>query len=112
IQAIGPAVQAGAMPQEAAVGLLKSFARAFKLPRQAMDALDNLPEQAPPQQGNEAAAQAEAMKLQAEQQRTQADIQKTQLDGQIAAQKGRLDLIKMQREEERAAQQHAFDMEY
>src|SRR5690606_5135252 len=111
IQAIGPAVQTGAMPQEAAVGMMKAFARAFKLPRQAMDALDNLPEQAP-QQGNEAAAQAEAMKLQAEQQRTQADIQKTQLDGQIAAQKGKLDLVKMQREEERAAQQHAFDMEY
>lgn len=109
IQAIGPAVQAGAMPQEAAVGLLKSFARAFKLPRQAMDALDNLPEQAP-QQGNEAAAQAEAMKLQAEQQRTQADIQKTQLDGQIAAQKGQMEMQRMQMDAQLAAQEHQYKM--
>lgn len=113
IQAIGPAVEAGAMPQEAAVGMMKSFARAFKLPRQAMDALDNLPEgQKPQNQAAEMQQQAEAQKMQAEQAKTAAEMQRTQLDGQIAAQKGQMDLQKMQFDAQMAQQQHAFDMEF
>lgn len=107
IQAIGPAVQQGALPQEAATGMMKSFAQAFKLPRQAMDALESIPEQKQP---NDGAAQAEQMKMQAEQQRTQADLQKTQIDGQIAAQKGQMEMQRMQMDAQLAAQEHQFKM--
>lgn len=110
VAAVGPAVQQGALPQQAAVAMLKSFARVFKLPRQATDALDNLPEQG--QQGGEQQNQGEAIKAQAEQQKAAAQLQQTQMDGQIAAQKGQMDLQKMQLDAQMAQQQHAFDMEY
>lgn len=42
IQAVGPAVQAGAMPKEVVVELLLSFARNFKLGRQAEAAIESM----------------------------------------------------------------------
>jgi len=47
ITAVGPAVQAGFMPIDVATDLLTAFARAFKLGRQAEDALERLGQQAP-----------------------------------------------------------------
>ena len=46
ITAVGPAVQVGFMPVDVATDLLTAFARAFKLGRQAEDALERLGQQA------------------------------------------------------------------
>jgi hypothetical protein len=92
IQSIGPAVQEGFVPQKDAATLLKSFARSFKLGRDAEDAIESLGEQPPPQadpvQAQQAQAQAEQ---QAAQMKAQADMQaaqmKMQADQQIAQMK-------------------------
>lgn len=99
---------AGILPPEAGVSFMQALARGFKLPRQAMDALEQVASQPPKQ--DDGAAQAEAMKAQAEQARTQADIQKTQLDGQIAAQKGQMEAQRMQMDAVLAQQEHQFKM--
>lgn len=119
--------ESGMLPPGVGVTFMQALARGFKLPRQAMDALDEAGQNPP--QPNDGEQQAEAMKAQAEQARTQADIQKTQIDGQIAqqkaqsdaqrmqqeaqlaAQKGQMELIKMQREMERDEREHMFKME-
>ncbi|MGL5011804.1 MAG: hypothetical protein ACRC6I_18155 [Paracoccaceae bacterium] len=44
IQAMGPAVQAGTIPQDAALEIYASFARSFKLGKQVEDILDGLSE--------------------------------------------------------------------
>lgn len=90
VQSVGPAVQAGMMPPEIAVQLLTSFARAFKLGREAESALDawekalQAKAQQPPQPDPK--QQADQIKAQAEQAKAQATIQQTQMDGQIAQQ--------------------------
>lgn len=71
ITAVGPAVQAGVMPMDSATDLLTSFARHFKLGRQAEDALERMGQEArqPKPEGDDgaaAAAQAEAQLRQAE----------------------------------------------
>lgn len=110
--AIGPMSQgllqmteAGILPSEASIAFMQALARGFKLPRQAMDALDAAGTK-PKQEGPD----PEQMKAQAEQARTQADIQKTQLDGQIAMQKGQMEAQRMQMDAELAAQEHQFKM--
>ena len=66
IQSIGPAVQAGFVPQKEAATLLKSFARSFKLGRDAEDAIEQLGEVPPPQQpAQESPAAAEQVKAEA-----------------------------------------------
>lgn len=77
MQAVGPAVVSGAMPMDVATDLLTSFARSFKLGRQAEDALERMGEEArqPKPQGDDgaaAAAQAEAQAKQAEMQQAAA----------------------------------------
>lgn len=57
VQSIGPAVQSGMFPLPVAVDLLTAFSRAFKLGRQAEDALENLKQTAEQQ----AAQQQQAM---------------------------------------------------
>jgi hypothetical protein len=98
IQSIGPAVQAGFVPQKDAAVLLKSFARSFKLGRDAEDAIESLGAAQPPAQGDpQAAAQAAAeasraeaeMKAQAEQ---QAAERKAQVDYATAQLKAQTDL--------------------
>ena len=65
IQSIGPAVQAGFVPQKEAATLLKSFARSFKLGRDAEDAIEQLGEVPPPQQpAQQDPAKAEEIKAQ------------------------------------------------
>ena len=76
IQAVGPAVQAGALPMEVVGEMVQSFARVFKLGRGVEEAMAKLPQQVPPQadpnagqaQEMQAAQQAEMMKMQATQQ--------------------------------------------
>jgi len=78
ITAVGPAVEAGAMPMDVAADLLASFARRFKLGRSAENALDRLSKVAlqpkPPKEDPKAAdaklkAEAEQQKLGFEQQK-------------------------------------------
>ncbi|WP_448206484.1 hypothetical protein [Azospirillum sp. sgz302134] len=94
-QAIGPAVQSGDVPRDAAVKILAGLSRMFKLPREVNDALESLEKQ-PVQQGDpNAAAQAQAQQQQAQMQadmqakamelqaRTQADMQRAQLEADL-----------------------------
>lgn len=84
IQAVGPAVQAGAMPMDVVADLLTAFARNFKLGRQAEDALERMGKMAAqpaPQQDQGAAAKA-----QAEQQRVAMEMQAKQAEAQAKAQ--------------------------
>jgi hypothetical protein len=84
IQAVGPAVQAGAMPMDVVADLLTAFARNFKLGRQAEDALERMGKiaaQPAPQQDQGAAAEA-----QAEQQRLAMEMQAKQAETQAKAQ--------------------------
>jgi hypothetical protein len=79
IQAVGPAVQAGAMPMDVVADLLTAFARNFKLGRQAEDALERMGKiaaQPAPQQDQGAAAEAQA--------KEQADTQKLAMEAQNA----------------------------
>ncbi len=83
LQAVGPAVQAGAMPMDVATDLLTAFARSFKLGRQAEDALERMGEQSrqPAPQGDDGAAAA----AQAEQQRAMMEMQAKAAEQQQAA---------------------------
>jgi hypothetical protein len=80
MQAVGPAVLSGAMPMDVATDLLTSFARSFKLGRQAEDALERMGQEArqPKPQGDDgsaAAAQAEQHRAMMEAQAKQAEMQ-------------------------------------
>jgi hypothetical protein len=76
ITAIGPAVQAGAMPMDVVADLLTAFARSYKLGRQAEDALERLGQQArqPQPQGDDGAA-AEAAQADRDAQTSMAQMQ-------------------------------------
>jgi hypothetical protein len=86
IQAVGPAVQAGAMPMDVVADLLTAFARNFKLGRQAEDALERMGKiaaQPAPQQDQGATAEAQAKKAET-QAKAQADAQKLAMETQNA----------------------------
>lgn len=90
MQAIGPAVQAGALPVEVARTMLQSFARSFKLGRAVEDAIDSIGQQQPqdigaPQADAQADAQAAAQQ-QAQQQVQQEAQQQVQAEAQMKAQ--------------------------
>lgn len=79
IQAVGPAVQAGAMPMDVVADLLTAFARNFKLGRQAEDALERMGKlAAQPAPGADQAAQQQAAEAQAAQAEAQAKAQAEQ----------------------------------
>ena len=105
IQAIGPAVQAGAMPMDVVSDLLTAFARSFKLGRQAEDALERLGQQArqpQPESDNGAAAAAQAAQMEAQakaaemQMQQQAESARMELEGQKAQQDAALKAMDMQ----------------
>jgi hypothetical protein len=102
IQSIGPAVQAGFVPQKDAATLLKSFARSFKLGRDAEDAIESLGEAQPPPQADP--AQAQQAQAQADQQAAQ---MKAQADQQIAQMKMQADqqMAQMKAQAEAEAEQ-------
>lgn len=100
IQAVGPAVQAGAMPMDVVADLLTAFARNFKLGRQAEDALERMGKlAAQPAQGADQAAQQQA-EAQAEQQRVAMEMQAKQAEVQAKAQ---LEQAKLAMEQQRLA---------
>ena len=82
MQAIGPAVQAGALPVEVARTMLQSFARSFKLGRAVEDAIDSIGQQQPQAPG---APQADAQ-VAAQQQAQQEAQQQVQQEAQMKAQ--------------------------
>ncbi len=95
-QAIGPAVQTGAMPADVAIKLFMGLARPFKLGKQAEDALDAWEQQTtqkmeeqkanpqpPPPDPEQIKMQAEMQRAQAEMQAKQAELQQSgQIEGQ------------------------------
>jgi len=81
MQAVGPAVQAGAMPVEVARTMLQSFARSFKLGRAVEDAIDSIGQ---PQLQAPGAPQADAQA--AAQQQAQQEAAQAQQDAQMKAQ--------------------------
>lgn len=87
VQAVGPAVQQGALPMEVVTTMIKSFARTFKLGRDVEAAIDSIGQQAMAPSGQDKAAQEQA-KAQAEMQaRMQAEAQKLQVQAQADQQK-------------------------
>lgn len=111
-EAMGPGVQAGLIPIEAATDLLSAFARQFKLGRKAEDALDSIGKQKPQQQQEDPAAQAQAQAVQAETQaevqKAGAETQKIQAEAQAVQQDGQREDRRLQHdiETEGRKQQH------
>ena len=139
MQAVGPAVQAGALPVEVARTMLQSFARSFKLGRAVEDAIDTIGQSQPQapgapqadaqqqaqQQAQQEAAQAQAqaqaeaqaeaqMKAQSEQMKAQASMQGEQVRAQVSLQAEQVRAQAMlQAEQMRIAaenQRHAAEM--
>ena len=135
MQAVGPAVQAGALPVEVARTMLQSFARSFKLGRAVEDAIDTIGQSQPQapgapqadaqaaaqQQAQQEAAQAQAeaqaeaqMKAQSEQMKAQASLQGEQVRAQVSLQAEQVRAQAMlQAEQMRIAaenQRHAAEM--
>lgn len=98
MQMAGPAVQMGYIPMEAAKAMLLSAVRRFKMGREVEDALDQIGQQQPGQQGGQSdpAAQAEAMKAQAEmqsmQQQAQVEQAKAQAEMQVNQSRAQADM--------------------
>lgn len=118
-QAIGPAVQAGAMPPDVAIKLFMGLARPFKLGKQAEDALDAWEQQTtqkmeeqkanpqpPPPDPEQIKVQAEMQRAQAEMQAKQAELQQSgaiegqrlQLEAQDRAAKTQIEQQRIQLE--------------
>jgi hypothetical protein len=109
-QAIGPAVQTGAMPPDVAIKLFMGLARPFKLGKQAEDALDaweqettakieqqkQQPPQPPPPDPAIVKAQMDMQAKQAElQQSGQIEQQKLQIDAQDRAGKSEIEKARL-----------------
>lgn len=88
IQAVGPAVQAGAMSKEAVIDLLLSFSRNFKLGRKAENALESMKNQQQPQgQGQQAQQQEMQLEKYKIDKDSQTKLQVAQMDNQTDLQK-------------------------
>lgn len=98
LQAIMPLVQTGAMPQTAAVEMVKSYAQRFKMGKGVEDAIDQMGQQQPPQGPSKEQLEAQAKekelalkdkeitgKLGIEGQKVQIEQQRLMLDAQTAA---------------------------
>jgi len=109
IQSVGPAVEAGMMPGPIAVKLLSSFARNFKLGREAETTMDEwvkfLEDQAkqpPAPPPPDPKAEAEAAKAAAVQQKTQQDMVRDE-------RKHGMEMQKIDREDQRDQQKAALE---
>lgn len=127
-QAVGPAVQTGAMPPNVSIKLLMGLARPFKLGKQAEDAMDEWerettqkieqakanPPPPPPPDPKVISAQigleTTKIKAGAEQAKTQAEMQKTAAETQAAQQMGALDAQALQMDAVYRQQEHDFKM--
>ena len=105
VTAVGPAVQAGVMPMDVVADLLTSFARNFKLGRQAEDALERLGKMAAQPAPQQAQGAAEAQAAQAEQQRVAMEMQAKQAEAQAKAQ---IEQDKLAMEAQRMAMEAQF----
>ena len=128
-EAVGPAVQAGFMTPVEAVGLMRTFARNYKLGRQADNILDDwqkrleeLAKQPPAPPPPDPKVEAEKIKAQSIAQSAQAEMQKTQMQGQIDQQsmtqeaqlkqaEFEMKMAEMQAEQQRARESHAMEMQ-
>lgn len=95
LAAVGPAVQAGQMPPEVAVEIYTSFARNFKLGKQAEDALDKMGDDA-----RKSAKQPKPQKPDPEMAKVQAQAQIEQqrlaMEGQLKAKEAELKQAELQ----------------
>lgn len=111
IQSVGPAVEAGMMPPTIAVKLLSSFARNFKLGREAETALDEWQKELEQKAQQPPAPPPPDPKVEAEKAKAAAAIEKTQLDAQRDQQKHGMEMEKMQGEAALAQQKHQLEQE-
>jgi hypothetical protein len=105
---VGPLVQEGALPADAALEIYISSARLFKLGRNVEDTLENMVAQAkkkaqqaaqqPQGEPSDPAQQAATAKMQADAQAAQVDSQAKQQDMQIKAQQAQFDMQRQQGE--------------
>lgn len=110
-QAVGPAVETGHVPKEAAVKLLMAGMRRFKFGREVEDAFDEIGGEGQQQQQPQQGQNPEAAKAKAEQQKAQAEVQikakaveiKAQADRDIGMRKADLDAQNAAMEIERKA---------
>lgn len=114
-QGVGPAVLSGAIDMQAVKAISLQITRRAKLGLEVEDALENGMKQpkppAPETEPQEDPAVAQA-KSQAELGKAQAAIQQAQIDGKNAEAKAAADARRLAMEDERAAKQHAYDMEF
>jgi hypothetical protein len=96
LSAVGPLVQAKAMPKDLAIEIYAGFARSFKLGKQAEDALDRLADQA--KQPQQEQPTPEEMKAQADMAKIQMEMKAKQEEHQMKMQEMQAKL-QMQREE-------------
>jgi hypothetical protein len=123
MQAMGPAVQAGYMGAPEAVAIFASFARNFRLGKQAEDALDKLKEKAEsfkppsPDEGKKEAMQAEmefrkqetAMRQQEAQGKFQIEQQRLGMEQQDKAARLQMDAADLQARRDAEAEQRAIN---
>jgi hypothetical protein len=128
-EAVGPAVQAGFMTPVEAVGLMRTFARNYKLGRQADNILDDwqkrleaLAKQPPAPPAPDPKVEAEKIKAQSVAQSAQADMASAQMKGELEKQSMTMEMQlkqaefqmrmeEMQAEEQRARESHAMEMQ-
>lgn len=102
IQSIGPAVESGALPIEAAKSLLMTAVRRFKMGREVEDALDMIGE------GDEEGPSQEAQQFQSQMQAVQAKFQELAGENQKLAQENEA----MKRDKSQDAQKAASELEF
>lgn len=98
IQSVGPAVEAGMMPGPIAVKLLSSFARNFKLGREAETTMDEWVKYLEEQAKQPPAPPPPDPKAEAEKVKAEAAINKTQMDAQRDQAKHGMDMQKLNAE--------------
>lgn len=111
IESVGPAVEAGMMPGPIAVKLLSSFARNFKLGREAETTMDEWVKFLEEKAKQPPAPPAPDPKAEAEKVKAEATIAKTQMDGQLAQAKHGMEMEKMQGEAALAQQKGQLEQQ-
>lgn len=103
VQAVGPAVQAGIIPAEAAKALLSSIVRKYKLGREVDDSLNEQTKGGVPPQVQQAMQQVQQAKAQVDQQAAQVEQgkQKLEYDRKVAT---------LENEKQRMAIDHAAEI--
>ena len=105
LESVGPAVEAGYMPPETAVGLLRAFARYYKLGREAETIMDDWEKklvekakQPPAPPPPDPKLEAEKMKAEGVAAKVQGEMAKTKMAGEIAAAEHQMSMQERQAE--------------